>query len=210
MNFNSSIRKAAISNHIRNRRLRIKIADNNNPVFKAIVKNKIKGKTILEIGCSTGYLLEALRSKLGAKCFGVDISSAAIKEGKKLFKKIKLYNSFFESSKLKNKKYDLIILGYFLFLLPIDKVLTLFSFTLPLTAVSNSLGRQWLMANNKDVFYSMTQLVSSIIALIIFIFSFNHFGYNAYPISLIIFELTSIFIIAFFIYKNKKRVNKID
>lgn len=127
MNFNSSIRKAAISNHIRNRRLRIKIADNNNPVFKAIVKNKIKGKTILEIGCSTGYLLEALRSKLGAKCFGVDISSAAIKEGKKLFKKIKLYNSFFESSKLKNKKYDLIILGYFLFLLPIDKVLTLFS-----------------------------------------------------------------------------------
>ncbi len=127
MNFEKIIKKSTIKNHIRNRLSRIIIANNNHMVIKAIKKNKLKPKTVLEIGCSTGYVLEKIRLIYKSKCFGIDVSRSAIYEGKKLFNKINLSCGFFENSNLVKKKYDLIICGFFLFLLPPNKVLNLFS-----------------------------------------------------------------------------------
>lgn len=125
--FDKIIKKASINNHSRNRHLRIRVATKTNKVFKIIIKNNIKPKKILEIGCSTGYLLEGLRQHYNCKAYGVDTSIIAIKEGKKLFKKINLTYGMFEKSKLKNSKYDIIICGFFLFMLPPSKILNLFS-----------------------------------------------------------------------------------
>ena len=127
MTFEKIIKKASIENHKRNRHARIKIASKENFVFKIISKNKIKPKKILEIGSSTGYLLESFRKKYNCQCYGIDTSKYAISEGKKLFKKINLTHGLFELSKLKDLKYDIIICGFFLFMLPPSKVLNLFS-----------------------------------------------------------------------------------
>tara|TARA_B100000787_G_scaffold169111_1_gene159393 strand:- start:2043 stop:2666 length:624 start_codon:yes stop_codon:yes gene_type:complete len=127
MTFEKIIKKASIENHRRNRYARIKVATKKNLVFKIISKNKIKPKKILEIGSSTGYLLESFRKNYNSQCYGIDTSKSAISEGKKLFKKINLTYGMFEDSKLKNLKYDLIICGFFLFMLPPSKILNLFS-----------------------------------------------------------------------------------
>ena len=127
MTFEKIIKKASLNNHKRNRHARIEPASKKNLVFKKILKNKLKPKTILEIGSSTGYLLESLRNNLNSQCFGIDTSKSAITEGKKLFKNVNLSYGMFENSKLKNLKFDLIICGFFLFMLPPSKILNLFS-----------------------------------------------------------------------------------
>ena len=127
MTFEKIIKKASVNNHKRNRHERIEIASKKNLVFKIILKNNIKPKKILEIGCSTGFLLEGLRQNYNCKAYGIDTSKNAITEGKKLFKKINLTHGMFENSKIKKLKYDLIICGFFLFMLPPTKILNLFS-----------------------------------------------------------------------------------
>ena len=87
---------------------------------------------------------------------------------------------------------------------PSSGLLKIFAIVLPLTAISNALGRQFLMAINKDFFYTITQLLSSLIGLIIFIYLIRSqdLGAKALPISLIFYELTSIIIISIFLIKN--------
>ena len=83
-----------------------------------------------------------------------------------------------------------------------SSLLRLFSIVLPLTAVSNALGRQWLLVINKESFYLIVLLVSSLIAFITFLFIINGFGIKAYPISLIIYEVSSIIMILIFLISN--------
>ncbi len=83
-------------------------------------------------------------------------------------------------------------------------LLKIFSIVLPLTAISNALGRQWLMVINKDLFYSFVQIFSSLIALIAFLFFVNAHGVRAYPLSLIFYEISSIIIILLFLISNER------
>ena len=85
------------------------------------------------------------------------------------------------------------------------KVLKLFSIVLPLTAISNSLGRQWLMASNKDAFYSFVQALSSFVSLLFFITIIETYGVKAVPISLILYELLTISLIAVYLIKNVRK-----
>ena len=123
--FNNIIKKIGDDNHKRNRKFRIEV-NKNHPVVKLILKNKIKPKKILEIGCSTGFVLETIRNFTKAKCYGIDVSKKAIIEGKKNFKKVNLKVGLFENQKTKKSNFDLIISGFFLFLLPPEKILNLF------------------------------------------------------------------------------------
>jgi SAM-dependent methyltransferase len=83
---------------------------------------KIKVNNILEIGCANGRKLEKYKAYFKSKkqyvnCYGIDLSSLAIKNGKKKYKNLKLFNySSLQISKFKTK-FDLIICGYFLYLL---------------------------------------------------------------------------------------------
>jgi len=123
--FNTIIKKVGNDNHVRNRKYRTE-ENKNHPIVKLIINKKIKPKKILEIGCSTGYVLETIRNLTKAKCYGIDVSEKAVNEGKKIFKKINLKVGHFEDQK-KVGNFDLIICGFFLFLLPPEKILGLFS-----------------------------------------------------------------------------------
>lgn len=80
-----------------------------------VEKSFLKGKKVLEAGCGTGELSNAL-ALLGAKSVtGVDLSSASVKKAKELKKRFKVKNSdFFEMDLLepslkKNEKFDVIV-----------------------------------------------------------------------------------------------------
>ena len=85
-----------------------------------------------------------------------------------------------------------------------SNLLRIFSIVLPLTAISNALGRQWLMVINKDFFYSTVQLFSSLIAFIAFSYFINGFGIKAFPISLIVYEISAIIMIIIFLISNDR------
>ena len=125
--FYKIIKKATNDNHLRNRHGRIFKANKDHPVIETILSTKIKPKKVLEIGCSTGYVLKTIQSITKAKCYGIDASRSAINEGKKLFKNINIKNGFFEDKSFKKSEFDLIICGFFLFLTPPDKILKIFS-----------------------------------------------------------------------------------
>ncbi len=80
------------------------------------------------------------------------------------------------------------------------ELLKIFSIILPLTAISNAIGRQWLIANNKDFYYFFSQSLSLLVAFIIFLLLVSNQGPKALPISLIFYELTSIIMILIFLY----------
>jgi len=79
---------------------------------------KIAPKSILEIGCANGIMLDQYQKHSKAKfCHGIDLSSKAIKDGKKRFKNIKFtVLSSLKIDRIKNN-YDLIVCGFFLYLL---------------------------------------------------------------------------------------------
>lgn len=108
---------------------------------------------------------------------------------------------FFVTSYLLAEEIVLIVLGNEFY--ASKNLLKIFSIVLPLTAISNALGRQWLMVINKDSFYSSVQMFSSLIAVIILLFLINTYGAKALPISLIIYEISSIFIILIFLVSNE-------
>ena len=89
--------------------------------------NSIKGNAILEIGCCNGKRLDQYRRCLGSHTtIGVDLSKKAIREGKKLHKKITFKNiSSLEINKLKIK-FDIIICGFFLYLLDREEIFNQF------------------------------------------------------------------------------------
>jgi len=75
---------------------------------------KIAPKSILEIGCANGIMLDQYQKQSNAKfCHGIDLSSKAIKDGKKRFKNIKF--SVLSSLKIDQiqKNFDLIVCGFF-------------------------------------------------------------------------------------------------
>ena len=74
-------------------------------------------------------------------------------------------------------------------------VLIIFGGVLPLTAVSHTLGRQWLMVINKDSIYAFCQFISSVIGFLCFFLTVQKLGIISFPISLLFFELSSIFLI---------------
>ena len=88
----------------------------------------IKPKSILEIGCANGIRLHEYQKTLMSRVnYGIDISSLAIKDGKKRYKKLKLIRlSSLDLSKIKIK-FDLIICGFFLYMLDREEIFNQFN-----------------------------------------------------------------------------------
>lgn len=89
---------------------------------------KIAPKSILEIGCANGIMLDQYQKQSNAKfCHGIDLSPKAIKDGKKRFKNIKLsVLSSLKIDRIKNN-YDLIVCGFFLYLLDRQEIFSQFN-----------------------------------------------------------------------------------
>jgi ubiquinone/menaquinone biosynthesis C-methylase UbiE len=88
-------------------------------------------QNVLEVGCSGGYQLNKYFNSLNLKknpyFLGIDLSSKAINFAKKKYKTL----HFKQVSSLKiqnlNKKFDMIILGFFLFLLDREEIFNQFN-----------------------------------------------------------------------------------
>ena len=103
-------------------------SSNDYRILDLIKINTIKPKSILEIGCANGSKLNQYQQELKTKInYGVDLSSKAINSGKKKFKKLKLLQlSSLEIDKIK-PNFDLIICGFFLYLLDREKIFNQFN-----------------------------------------------------------------------------------
>ena len=85
-------------------------------IISLIKDNHLKANSILEIGCANGNKLHQY-AKLckSKKIYGVDLSNKAIKDGKKKYKNLKLFNmSSIQIDKIK-LNFDFIICGFFLY-----------------------------------------------------------------------------------------------
>ena len=83
------------------------------------------------------------------------------------------------------------------------ELLKYFSIIFPLTALSNAFGRQWLMAMNKDNYYLAIITFCSTISLVSFLILSESLGLKAFPLSMIVYEFSTITIILFFVAKNE-------
>jgi ubiquinone/menaquinone biosynthesis C-methylase UbiE len=82
-----------------------------------------KENKILEIGCSNGQNLNYLQKKLPnykLDLYGVDPSKESVKSGNQMFKEIKLKIGTSDQLEFDNKFFDVIICGFFLYLVDRD------------------------------------------------------------------------------------------
>lgn len=84
------------------------------PVGKAIKDLKIRPKNVLEIGCSNGWRLAALRNDHGCNVMGLDPSHAAAEDAKK--GNVSVWTATAAAMPLRSRQYDVVIYGWCLYL----------------------------------------------------------------------------------------------
>jgi SAM-dependent methyltransferase len=91
----------------------------NYQIYDLFRTTKISPNTILEIGTANGMMLNQYKIASNAKfCLGIDLSSKAIKNGRKKYKNLQFKILSSLNINLIKKNFDLIICGFFLYLLP--------------------------------------------------------------------------------------------
>lgn len=88
----------------------------NDKIIHALQSVELSPRSVLEIGCSNGGRLDKIRETFGAKCWGIDPSSRAIEDGKEKYKGISLSVGTADRLQFEDKKFDLIIFGFCLYL----------------------------------------------------------------------------------------------
>lgn len=82
-----------------------------------ILEHLEPGMKVLEVGCSFGANLNSLNSKISSiEFFGIDPSSEAINEGKKIYPFLNLCQGTAEDIEKINTKFDVIFFGFCLYL----------------------------------------------------------------------------------------------
>jgi ubiquinone/menaquinone biosynthesis C-methylase UbiE len=72
------------------------------------------GGALLEVGCSNGYRLNWIQKKLRLDCYGIEPSNLAVKDGKS--QGLKLTQGTAEILPYSDKKFDIVIMGFCLYL----------------------------------------------------------------------------------------------
>jgi PST family polysaccharide transporter len=76
-----------------------------------------------------------------------------------------------------------------------SKTLQLFGLVLPLTAISHVLGRQWMLVQRNEKKYSIILIIGLIISFIFLILTIENLGAKSVPVSLMLYELSTILMI---------------
>ena len=84
------------------------------PVSDAMAHLRMQPKNVLEIGCSNGWRLAALRDKYGCNVMGLDPSNAAAEDARA--RKITVWTATAAAMPLRSHAYDLVIYGWCLYL----------------------------------------------------------------------------------------------
>ncbi len=91
----------------------------NDPVAQIIHRLGIRPLNVLEIGCSNGWRLAALREEYGCDVMGIDPSQAASSEA--IANGVPVFNATAAAMPIRGNGYDLVIYGFCLYLVdPVD------------------------------------------------------------------------------------------
>lgn len=83
--------------------------------------------SVLEIGCTTGFRLEKARAAFNARCAGLEVSPAAIAEGRSRYPQVQLELGLAprDLERWDGQAFDVVIVGHFQYLLPRSEVFSL-------------------------------------------------------------------------------------
>jgi ubiquinone/menaquinone biosynthesis C-methylase UbiE len=94
----------------------VKFDPEKDTVFRVVTEYGLRPKNILEIGCSTGYRLDALRKKLDAKVSGIEPSAGAIARGMQLYPEVQFTRGTVdEMGMYASTSFDMVIIGFVLY-----------------------------------------------------------------------------------------------
>jgi ubiquinone/menaquinone biosynthesis C-methylase UbiE len=85
-------------------------------VIDIIIQRQLKPKNVLEIGCSNGWRLNIIQKLLNSECYGIDPSNQAIIDGRQKNPLLNLEQGTADLIPFNDKKFDLIIFGFCLYL----------------------------------------------------------------------------------------------
>ena len=83
------------------------------PAISSLLKNIVKKKKVLDLGCGSGIFSKKLRS-WGAKVTGIDLSKTLINIAQKENPEINFFVGNAEKTKFKNKEFDIVVSGLML------------------------------------------------------------------------------------------------
>jgi SAM-dependent methyltransferase len=86
------------------------------PILESLRRFGVRPRSVLEIGCSNGWRLEALRREAGASCHGLDPSPQAVAEGVAAYPLLSLAVGTADSLPFPDATFDLVIFGFCLYL----------------------------------------------------------------------------------------------
>jgi ubiquinone/menaquinone biosynthesis C-methylase UbiE len=84
-------------------------------VLKALERASVQPLQVLEIGCSTGSRIDMLAKQTGCKCYGIDPSAKAVKDGSQKFPNLSLQTGTADHLPFADGSFDLIIFGFCLY-----------------------------------------------------------------------------------------------
>ena len=92
------------------------LPENHDSLLDFVKVQELKPKKVLEIGCANGRRLNLFEKEFNAECFGIDVSSSAIKDGSTLFPSLNLSIGSADKLDYPDGSFDLIIFGFCLYL----------------------------------------------------------------------------------------------
>lgn len=77
-------------------------------------------RSVLEIGCTTGFRLDKAQRQFGATCCGLEASPAAVKEGRERYPLVDIRQGVAPAdlSQFSGSTFDVVVVGHLLYLLP--------------------------------------------------------------------------------------------
>jgi ubiquinone/menaquinone biosynthesis C-methylase UbiE len=93
-------------------------------VIKLLKEYNYTPQRVLEIGCNTGYRLEAIRDQFGSFVAGIEPSQEAIDKGKEQYPEIQFVRGTADDlSTFSNGTFDLIVIGFVLYVVDREMLL---------------------------------------------------------------------------------------
>jgi len=93
--------------------------------YSSFLKMNVKPKSVLELGCANGFRLSWFKEDFNCDCLGIESSTLAIADGRQRFPNITLEHGTFQRIEKTKRTFDLILLGFFIYLIPREKLFKL-------------------------------------------------------------------------------------
>lgn len=108
----------------------VKYREEDDVVIKVLKEYSAQPRQVLEIGCSTGYRLHAISKLYGSKATGIEPSAEAISHGRAAYPEINFVKGTADDmSTLSSASFDLVIIGFVLYVVDRDILLKVISET---------------------------------------------------------------------------------